>query len=190
MTIEIIYIHGLNANGTTMLPFKYYIGQGHVLTYQTNGKTIDEMVSEVDGKILDIVKTKQTQLILIGWSMGGLIANRLHVKGWNVLMGIYIASPLNGASIFKYIPTMCDIHDYLADKTQEVEPPHDYHTISLGWLVSNFDGCVFKTDTLIHPDNHEHISFTDHRFSVLDLRVLSAVNRKIIDCFRKQCTMK
>jgi hypothetical protein len=176
---EIIYIHGLNATGFAMLPFKYYNQKGHAVTYSTFGTTLEQMIDEVDQKIFEIVKTKDIKLILVGWSMGGIISNRLHQKGWNILLGIYVASPLNGAKIFNTIPALFSIHEYLKEKEEEPEPPHNYHTISLGWLNSSFDGAVFKNETIIKEDKHQHIGFTDHRFSAFDPRVLRAVYDKI-----------
>lgn len=177
---EIIYIHGLTANGATMLPFKLYNKKGHTITYNTFNRTLTEMIDEVDEKILEIV-TKDTELILVGWSMGGLIANRLHQKDWKIKLAIYIASPLNGASIFSYIPISPwnNILKYLAEKEKEKEPPHEYHTYSLGWGILSFDGRVFIEDTKLDEDKHEHITFTEHILSVIDVRVLRKVYNKI-----------
>lgn len=178
---EIIYIHGLNATGRAMWPFKFYNGKGHTVTYNTYVATVEEMVNQVDEEISKIIESKETKLILVGWSMGGLISNRLHQKGWNIVMGIYVGSPLNGASIFQIIPTFMPIHPYLKEKSKEEEPPHDYHTISLGWFNSGFDGAVFKDDTVINEENHQHIWFTDHRFGAFDWRILRAVSNKITE---------
>lgn len=179
--VEIIYIHGLAANGTTMLPFKWYNQSGHTITYNTSDRTLQQMINEVDEKILEIVKTKDTELVLVGWSMGGLIANRLHQKDWKIKLAIYVASPLNGASILSHLPVKPwnDILDFLHKKEKEEEPPHEYHTYSLGWGILSFDGRVFIDDTKLNEEKHEHISFTEHCLSVLDFRVLNKVYNKI-----------
>lgn len=177
---EIIYIHGLRAQGT-MFPFKLYNKAGHTITYKTTNVTFDQMLDEVDTKIFKIVNSKDMELILVGWSMGGLIANRLHQRGWKIKLAIYLASPLNGASILSYIPIKPwnNILKFLAQKDKEVEPPHEYYTYSLGWFNSNFDGRVFKDDVIINKERHEHIPFTSHSLSVLDPRILDKVYKKI-----------
>lgn len=38
---------------------------------------------------------RSEEIILIGQSMGGVVANNLHTKGWKIKKAIYVGSPLH-----------------------------------------------------------------------------------------------
>ena len=111
--------------------------------------------------------------------MGGLVANNLHHKNWKIKKAIYIGSPLHGAKIINWIEKHIPIwymyenkaHVYLKNKQKENEPNHPYHTISCSWLNNDFDGCVYKDETMLSLKNHSHLNFSDHRLCYLDFRL-------------------
>jgi hypothetical protein len=86
-----------------------------------------------------------------------------------VIKCIAIASPLKGArfiqeledkmnvKVKKYLkpklmrPVYEDLKEMCYDKFKP--PPHDYYTISTSWPGLNFDGCVYKDETMIDEKN-------------------------------------
>ncbi len=49
------------------------------------------------------------------------------------------------------------------NKNKEEEPHHDYHTISMSWPFTDFDGCVYKDETIFTEEKHTHLKWADHR---------------------------
>jgi len=50
------------------------------------------------------------------------------------------------------------------------------HTISMGWRINdNFDGCVYKNETILNINNHFHINNSDHRLVFYDYRLLKII---------------
>lgn len=202
---KVILLHGLGAiipeldimMALTLKPLEYYLNiQGvletYCITYPTAKTTLEQMLKVVDKKISEIASKEEDELIVIGQSMGGLIANNLHKYDWKIKKGIYIASPLNGARLLNTIESKLPIwlanllykkiYDELKDKEKENEPPHDYTTISLGWdpIKPEFDGCVYKDEAIINTDKNIHIKYTDHRVSFLfDTRLFKIVHQQI-----------
>ena len=66
---------------------------------------------------------------------------------------------------------------HLRIKDKEEEPNHDYHTISTGRLGWSFDFQVFKEETMLHEDNHVHISGSDHWRLFYDRRLSSTIKQ-------------
>jgi len=96
----------------------------------------------VDYKLKKIVDKKE-EIIVIGQSMGGVVGNSLHTKGWNIKLSISIGSPLHGAYLLRQfdniLPKMIRdyfynkkprVYDYLTTKESTEEP---YHSISMAW---------------------------------------------------------
>ena len=70
--MKIVYIHGLNSSSASMWPFKWYIGEGVTVSYDSVDKTFDDIVSQVYEEILNVLDFNGEELILVGWSLGGL----------------------------------------------------------------------------------------------------------------------
>ena len=129
------------------------------------------MVEYVDNEMFKITD-RNSSIILIGQSMGGVVANSLHKKGWNIQFAIYIGSPLNGANLLNQIerilPTMIrnymykNAYKHLMIKGNDPEPPHRYHTISMSWPWTAFDGCVYQHEATLNIDKHTHLGWADH----------------------------
>lgn len=177
MNIQIILLHGLGGNLITLYPLKTYLHyKGYeridIVSYPSNNMNLEEAVEYVDYKIAKIV-SRNEPIILIGQSMGGLISNNLHRKGWNIKNAVYIGAPLHGARILKQLDSILPTiirnflfkkpYEILMMKEKDIEPPHKYHSISMAWPFTNFDGCVYKDEAMISEKNHTHLAWADHR---------------------------
>jgi hypothetical protein len=137
--------------------------------------TIDKSTEDVNQELIKLGLDKDAdELVLIGQSMGGVIANNMHTFGWNIKMGIYIGSPLHGAKILSQMDSilpeivMKKIHippyNILRLKDKEKEPPHPYKTITMSWIFSDtFDGCVYKPEAILDEQHNTHLPYCDHR---------------------------
>ena len=193
MDTHIILLHGLGCSTWTLRPLKeYLLYQGHknvsCLEYPADVMNFDETMEYVDTHLVDIVG-KDKPIIVVGQSMGGVVANNLHKKGWNIQKSITIGSPLHGANLLNQLesilPTFVTTalykkpYDFLKNKDKDDIPPHPYSTISMGWFCSNFDGCVYKNETMLEEENHTHLAFTDHRTIFASPRLWTLVNRLV-----------
>ena len=176
-SLQVFLLHGLGAYPFVLYPLERYLNQHgwtrtKSISYNPNREDIEAAVDEAD-KILSLYADKEhEQIILIGQSMGGVIANRMHTRGWNIKKAIYIGSPLHGArmvNIIEYwfpntIASMLRSPAWkpLGKCERAQEPPHDYHTISMGWYNSDWDSRVFKEETMLHPLKHTHLNGEDH----------------------------
>jgi hypothetical protein len=175
----IFLLHGLGSHTITFLPMELYLNSiGYENTYKLSYPvddydTVDGSVDYVDKEMEKYACKDKDEVILIGQSMGGVVANNIHKKGWKVLYAVYIGSPLHGARLLnqleKIVPT--NIRDALYKKpygilqkcTRASEPDHDYNTISMGWFNTEFDGCVYKDEVVLNEDKHVHLCWADHR---------------------------
>ena len=191
----IILLHGLGSRPITMLPLllylKYWGGYKniHNIKYEINTLQFDEALDKLDSRLITILDKGKDKPIVIGQSMGGLMANSLHKKGWSIHKSICIGSPLHGARILNYLherlPTFITkrlqrkSYDYLMNKERDECPPHECHTISMSWPFLNFDGCVFTDETKLTDDNHTHIKWADHRTVFASPRLWKVVLNKV-----------
>ena len=187
----IVLLHGLGSHPITFLPLELYLnGQGHkntyAVSYDPNRQSIMEAVGEVTRKLIEKIDIDE-EIIVIGQSMGGVIGNNLHRLGWKVKKAIYIGSPLHGARTIKtakkWIPSIIlnvfesPAWNILENKAREEEPPHDYHTISMGLngesdyffegssgpeFMKNWDGKVWKDESMFSEDKHTHLEGEEH----------------------------
>lgn len=191
----VFLLHGLGAHPVTLWPMEQYLSfmGGFVNTYRLS-YPVDELEFEdsldyVDSEMLKYVG-KDQEVILIGQSMGGLIANSLHKKGWKIMMAVYIGSPLHGADLLNQLEAALpskirDVlykksYDFLKSKGKEDDPPHPYHTISMAWPFTMFDGCVYKDETMLDERNHTHLPWADHRTVFANPRLWHCVLKAII----------
>jgi len=177
--LHVFLLHGLGGHAVSLLPlelFLNYMGykNTHKISYPVDYyDTVEESIDYVDKEMSKLVDKEKEHVILIGQSMGGIIINNLHKKGWFVQKSICIGSPLHGANLLNQLEAVLPTtikniitkkpYEILKNKEKEEEPPHNYHTISMGWFNSDFDGCVYKEETILNNDNHTHLSWADHR---------------------------
>lgn len=189
----VILLHGLGATPYTLWPLMWYLQSSgfsdvYVPKYNVDKQHADESLTQISTWLsdqgLDMIKD---ELIVIGQSFGGLMAHRLHQKGWRIRKSISIGSPLHGARLIAQLAavlpqSICDWvrkrkipYSYLQHKDKEDAPPHPYHTVSMGWFWSDFDGCVYRNETVFDDKYHSHLSFSDHRTAFVDPRLFTLV---------------
>ncbi len=199
MRSTVFLLHGLGPSTLTrwsLIPLRLYLTcvlglrRVHIIRYPVNTMEVEEMVDFVDVEMRKHCSARDNSVILIGQSMGGVVANRMHTKGWNVAKSVYIGSPLNGARLLKSIDSTLPtpIRDYLfkkpyeflMDKEREEAPPHPYHTISMSWPGTSFDGCVFRDEATLEESHHTHLPWADHRTIFLNPRLWYHVGNMLV----------
>jgi len=194
---NIFLIHGIGSNTLSFLPLKLYLNRYgfkkvYSIDYPVNKYEFEESLKIVNNKIIKILNNDDNkEIVVIGQSFGGNISNSLHKMGRNIIKSICICSPLHGAKLVNMIESKIPKFvsnilrnkpfEYLKDKDDDEKPPHDFHTISFGWFTSDFDGCVYKHETMLDPEKHTHITWTDHRTGFLDPRLFKEVF-KVLTC--------
>ncbi len=177
ITTPVFLLHGIGAHTITLLPLELYLNcigykNTHRLWYPVDTMEFEETMDYVD-KEMEKLADKNKEILLIGQSIGGVVSNNLHKKGWKVKQAIYIGSPLHGANFLNQLEDILPKnivelltkkpYDYLKAKEHEEPPPHPYKTISMGWAYSNFDGCVYQNETMLEEEHHIHLPWADHR---------------------------
>lgn len=178
-TMPVFLLHGLGSHTITLFPLATYLQYSgftkvHTIPYPVDDHgTVQESVDYVDKEMEKHADKQNNKVIVVGQSMGGVVANNLHRNGWDIHRAVYIGSPLHGANLLNQLEAILPTsirdslykkpYDILKSKEREVEPPHDYHTISMGWFNSEFDGCVYKEEAMLDPEKHTHLAWADHR---------------------------
>lgn len=193
--IPVILLRGLGVTPLTLWPLEQYLRacgwtRTYRVAYPVNQHRLDVLVEVVDRLLQHLVptsKSKSEPIVVIGQSMGGLIAVRLHTKGWTVHQAITIGSPLHGARLLRQLGSVMPRrirnalykvpYQDLMTKSKEPRPPHPVHTVSMGWACSRFDGCVYRDETCLDPDYHTHLAWADHRVVFVDPRLWRLVAR-------------
>lgn len=193
----IFLLHGLGANTLTLKPLELFLNakgirDTHCISYNVDTQTTDESVIQVSSIMERFVRDKHSAIILIGQSMGGVIANEIHKHGWdNIQMMITIGSPLHGARLLNTLESVLPSwirdtlykipYDDLKNKERAEPPPHAYKTISMAWPFLEFDGCVYKDESCFEQRHHTHLSWADHRTIFMNPRLWIIVHRLIAD---------
>lgn len=207
-SIPIILLHGLGGPlGShakySLYPLKYFLefhkfDNVHVIPYPSDDLTIRESIEYVSTEIAKIANADQ-EIIIVGQSMGGVIGFNMHTAHtkWNIRLSISIGSPLHGARLITQIETALkdNLHEHqfdylrqyikgqghieLQNKDQQIEPPHNYKTISLGWFEFPFDGCVYKDEAILDPKHNLHLNWADHRTIFFNPRLWYHVHNMI-----------
>lgn len=184
--------HGLGSHSCTLWLIQYWIKHKfdvvQCIDYPVDELEFDEMVEYVSNEMLKYAN-KDDDIYLIGQSMGGVVANNIYTKGWNIKLAIYIGAPLKGAKLLTQLENVLPTsvrnamykksYDVLRNKKLEDEPPHPYKTISMGWFCSKFDGCVYKNETILDETHHIHLPMSDHRTIFANPRLCRLVDSLI-----------
>ena len=175
-----------------MWPLKRYLeyrghGPCHLITYDPDSHdNVEAMVNEVDREMRRHANVMTDRVSIVGQSMGGVVANRLHRAGWDIDAAVYIGSPLHGArfintleqtvprALFRWLNK--PPYDYLRRASREQPPPHPYRTISMAWPFINFDGCVHRDEATLDTRYHTHLQWADHRTVFANPRLWITVN--------------
>jgi hypothetical protein len=184
--LHLFLLHGLGSHPITLFPLKIYLmyikgfTNVHNIEYSVDNVDINDSINDANEKMARLCNKEINEIIIIGQSMGGVIASKLHTKGWKIKKIITIGSPLHGARILNQLNSALpswisnflrrNSYTYLMTKEKEKEPPHDYHTISMSWPFTDFDGCVYKDEAMFTKDEamftkekHTHLKWADHR---------------------------
>jgi esterase/lipase len=178
-SIPIILLHGLGEKPWKMKPFNMYLKyicgykNTHVVKYKVDHISYEDALNGLDITLQKILDKDNDSPIIIGCSMGGVMANNLHKTGWNIRKSIMVCSPLHGASIIEKLQNSCfnkiydkyfrkKAHEFLSSKECDEIPPHPYHTVSVSFPFSTFDGCVFIDETKLDDKNHTHFNWSTH----------------------------
>lgn len=191
----IVILHGLGGRSWTCLPLEWSLRCSgyqnvHRPSYPADHfSDIEKGLAALDTIMLKLGLDKEQPIVVIGQSMGGVYANRLHERGWNILLGIYIGSPMNGAALLPMLERTLPLcvqdlfkkppYEYLKQQIPASKPPHPFKTITPGWAWSSFDGCVFASDTIIEQEHNTHLAFMDHRTGFANPRLWLTVSHLI-----------
>ena len=200
----VFLIHGLGPQVMTtssLMPLEWYLNKNgytrtHRVEYPVNELDLNEMLDYVDDEMVKHADRDTDEVILIGQSMGGVVANNLHQKGWDVKYAIYIGSPLHGAKLLNTLDSILPTtirdyffkkpYGYLMSKERDEIPPHDYHAITMSWPGTSFDGCVYQDEAMLEKDKHTHLRWADHRTIFFNPRlwitVENLLREKITSC--------
>jgi len=199
--IPIVLLHGLGEKPWQMYPLELYLNKvgglqnTHRILYEVNNIPYVEALDKLDNQLENILNKDTDKLIVIGQSMGGVMANNLHTKGWTCLKIITIGSPLHGARLLNYLESKLPnwitkklkkrAYDYLMDKSanqlRDLKPPCDYHNITMSLPFCSFDGCVFADEAKFKDDfdNHTHLPWAHHTTIFFNPRLWCCVLDKI-----------
>lgn len=181
--IHVILLHGLGCNPVLLLPLEKCINAAGLeetkrLTYPVDLPNVKQMASYIDCEMSLFIDKNKDKVIVIGQSLGGLVANELHKFGWHIILGIYIVTPLKGAKFLDQLefnlPKIitdyyrCSTYTLLQNRDSSKPPPHPYRTISASWPGTDFDGCLYVRETQFDPKYHIHFSCSDHRLIFLN----------------------
>lgn len=194
ISTPIFLLHGLGSHPITLLPLEIYLNskgfsRTKSIKYNPDRTDIDSTLDEVDQKLSEYVDKYSEEIILIGQSMGGVVANKMHTKGWKIKKAIYIGSPLHGARMVNIVDVLPEfIIKFLRSPAWELlrkcerseEPPHDYHTISMGWYDTEWDSRVFIDETMLDPDKHIHLKGEDHCLVFLKPKLWEVVTELLL----------
>ncbi len=191
-TVPVFLLHGLGATPLSLKPLEMYLRWAgfenvHRISYPVNDVDFEESLRCVDAEMQKIADKSAEEVVLVGQSMGGVVANSMHKLGWKIGMAVYIGSPLHGARVLEQMedvlptPVMNFLHkkpyDFLKDKSPEEEPPHPYRTIGMSWPFCDFDGCVYRDEATLNEKHHTHLAWADHRTVFANPRLWTAVAR-------------
>lgn len=137
---------------------------------------------------------KSEPLIVIGNSMGGVLAYHLPQFGWNVQKAFYVAAPLTGSAAIRW--TTREVSRFMAESLVGAEPyvylsefhkipppQHEYWTITPRLFTSDFDTHVWTEDSVLDPSRDLPIYFSSHFGLIADSRLWREIAGRIVEDF-------
>ena len=108
MTNHVFLLHGLGSRPITLWPLKKFlewkgVENIHNLWYSVDKMEFEETLDYVDKEMEAHADKENDTVVLIGQSMGGLVANNMWKKGWNITKSVTIGSPLHGARLIDQV---------------------------------------------------------------------------------------
>lgn len=182
----IFLLHGLGARPFTLLPLAFFLRLCgwttiHRPYYPASALYFDESVEYVNRE-MEKLESKEREIIVIGQSMGGLVANFLHRKGWKIRMAIYVGAPLHGARLLNKLEDVLPSwlsnllykkpYDFLKLCETSEPPNHPYHSIGISLpFSSDFDGKVYRDEAMLERERHTQLGWSEHSLAVVDPRL-------------------
>ena len=199
--MKIILIHGMAMNATInfFLLERHLKSNGytniHKLSYDSMSMSVKEANIYCYQQILHLLNDDFFEpIVLIGYSLGGVISYKLLDTYLNIILVIFIASPLKSCDylenmpyIFKKainlfnIPVISDLDKRHLENITEPEIP--YYTITAGLAWNDlFDGKIYKKDAIIKEEQNIHLKFCSHFMLAIDRRCF----KEIVKIFEKE----
>jgi pimeloyl-ACP methyl ester carboxylesterase len=190
----IVILHGLGNRSWTLTGLEWFLNwKGYPSVYrpQYNADTLPERsVVQVTRLLVDVYRIDKTQpIVVIGNSMGGVVAASLCKLGWTIRLMIAVNSPLNGATLLRELDAMLPTwvmqrfggntatYEYLKQRIASEIPPHPYKTIGMTLPFLDMDGLVYSKDSMIEPEHHRAIGWGSHHTVIFDPRVYLEILR-------------
>lgn len=201
-SLPILLLHGLGERTFTFYLFLEYLRQldiTNVVTPHWPANTCqmpDECVAQLESSTAGLLN-KSEPMIVIGNSMGGVLAYHLPNYGWNVQKAFYVAAPLNGTYIVKQLrewERAGSINtgyaralvgkgavDYLSSGHDLQPPNHSYWTITprLPYL-SYTDSHILVEEGIIEDTRNVPITWSSHFALAIDGRAWSEITARIV----------
>lgn len=192
----IFLLHGLGGRPFTLWPLMAYLGlhgytNAQTIAYPADTASMEKCLKHIHDGIAAVIEPGDP-IMLIGQSMGGLMANNL-ARAWpdlNVVFSVMIGAPLHGARLLNQLDAILPVfvrnllnkpvpYEFLRTKGRDEPPPHAYHTISMGWAWTDFDRCVYRDEAMHDQNHHTHFVWMDHGVGFADPRLWHAVARAL-----------
>jgi pimeloyl-ACP methyl ester carboxylesterase len=179
-TAPILLLHGLGGRVWTMALFvsflsqlgftNVYTPQWPSVTCDMPGECINALAPQLDSWLNG---SRDTSFVVIGNSMGGVLAYYLPRWGYNVSKAFYVATPLNGSRAVQWMNKQASFGQlvaeqavgegswfYLSQNHYLAPPGHAYWTMTRSLLDLGddyrFDGHVFHKEAVIESDRDVH----------------------------------
>jgi esterase/lipase len=87
---HLFLLHGLGGTPITLFPLKIYLmyAKGftnvHNINYSVDNIDVNVSINDADEKMSKLCNKETDEIIIIGQSMGGVIASKLYTKGWKI----------------------------------------------------------------------------------------------------------
>lgn len=180
ITTPILLLHGLGGRVWTMALFvsflsqlgftNVYTPQWPSVTCDMPGECINALAPQLDSWLNG---SRDTSFVVIGNSMGGVLAYHLPRWGYNISKAFYVAAPLNGSRAVQWMNRQASFGQlvaeqavgegswfYLSQNHYLAPPDHTYWTMTRSLLDLGddyrFDGHVFHKEAVIESDRDVH----------------------------------
>lgn len=194
--MKIFLIHGFMANATLnfFLLSRRLKNKGfrdlHTLSYSSFTMDLETATQSCYKQILDTLHENRVTepIILLGNSIGGVIAYNLLNTDLNVRLLIMIASPIKGCrlidgmwdsvkSTIRHLAPVPILRDLCNKEDRSIiEPSVPYYTITSSLPSDDhYDGTIHRDDAVIDEKRNFHIPKCSHTFLAVDKRCAEAV---------------
>lgn len=162
-------------------------GSTHILCVPYDNKgTLETAIASAKRSLELRVNLRGNRVTLVGQSLGGNVALALSHALPEVTKVVTIASPLRGARILRTLKTFAPsfllqcikrpVYDEIGGTRFRLliaREGVEVVSVSTGWPLLTFDGCVHIDEACYDLKSHWHIPCSDHRLIFVDLRLLA-----------------